>query len=326
MYSIIGTCTFLSVYFIHCSPFPLLIISLSFPLFCRPKDGVKIPTTEEEAKEAAKNGAAAAASSSSSSGSSSSDYVDVDVQCANILASLPPPVSFNKYVSETELTVSNPDTVMYRLHALEFEKDDDTHMRVVAAASNLRARNYSIKEEDLHTSRGIAGKITPAISTTTAFVAGSICLELFKILQDKPIESYRNVFTNLALPLFTSMEPEPPQFHKSMLNGKEWAWSQWDYIDVNQPNMTLKELIAWLEEHYNVSLSMLSSGVTMLFSDFMARAKKEERLKMTIPAVVESVTKTPVTAGQKYLILELLVEDIESNEEVEVPYLRFKLF
>lgn len=43
---------------------------------------MKIPTTEEEAKDAAKEGNANAGGSSSSS----SDYVDVDVQCTNILA------------------------------------------------------------------------------------------------------------------------------------------------------------------------------------------------------------------------------------------------
>ena len=51
-------------------------------LYYSPKDGVKIPTTEEEAKDAAKEGNANAGGSSSSS----SDYVDVDVQCTNILA------------------------------------------------------------------------------------------------------------------------------------------------------------------------------------------------------------------------------------------------
>jgi hypothetical protein len=56
--------------------------------------------------------------------------------------------------------------------AVEFDKDKDAHMRVVAAVSNLRARNYGIPEADLHTSRGIAGKIVPAIATTTAMVTG----------------------------------------------------------------------------------------------------------------------------------------------------------
>lgn len=56
--------------------------------------------------------------------------------------------------------------------AIDFDKDIDSHMRVLAAASNLRARSYRIPEADLHKSRGIAGKITPAIATTTAFVTG----------------------------------------------------------------------------------------------------------------------------------------------------------
>jgi ubiquitin-activating enzyme E1 len=61
-------------------------------------------------------------------------------------------------------------------------------MRVVAAVSNLRARNYKITEADLHKSRGIAGKIIPAIATTTALVTGIICLEVYKLVQNMPFE------------------------------------------------------------------------------------------------------------------------------------------
>ena len=77
----------------------------------------------------------------------------------------------------------------FAIAPIEFDKDIDAQMRVVAAVSNLRARNYAIPEADLHVSRGIAGKITPAIATTTAMVTGmrvllvqmflSCCLEPF---------------------------------------------------------------------------------------------------------------------------------------------------
>ncbi|KAJ1429311.1 ubiquitin-activating enzyme e1 C-terminal domain-containing protein [Ochromonadaceae sp. CCMP2298] len=160
-----------------------------------------------------------------------------------------------------------------------FDKDVDAHMRVVAAVSNLRARNYSIREADLHTSRGIAGKITPAIATTTA-----------------------------------------------MVTGKEWKWTQWDRVDVSDPQMTVEGLIAMLDAEYSVELSMLSSGVTILYSDFMDRKKMAARKVMTLREVVESVTKKSIPAAQKYLILELIVNDVETGDEVEIPYLRFKLF
>ena len=165
--------------------------------------------------------------------------------------------------------------VGYRLNPVEFEKDDDTnhHIDFITAASNLRAENYKIATADRHKTKFIAGKIIPAIATTTALVTGLVNLELYKILDGKTdIEQYKNGFVNLALPFFGFSEPIAAK--KSKYGTTEWTlWDRFEFK--NDP--TLKEIVDWFQREHKLEISMVSQGVSMLWSSFIGKKKASLR-------------------------------------------------
>jgi ubiquitin-activating enzyme E1 len=208
---------------------------------------------------------------------------------------------------------------------VEFEKDDDTnyHIDFITAASNLRAENYKIEQADRHRTKFIAGKIIPAIATTTALVTGLVIMELLKIIDGKTdIEQYKNGFINLALPFFGFSEPiASPKVEYQGPNGKVTLDKIWDRFEVG--DITLQELIDDFEKR-GLSISMLSCGVSLLFAAFFPMAKRKDKYGMRLSKLVESVTKKPIPAHQTELIFEVVTEDA-TGEDVEVPYIKAKI-
>ena len=157
----------------------------------------------------------------------------------------------------------------------EFEKDDDSnfHMDFIVTASNLRATNYGIANADRHKSKLIAGRIIPAIATTTSLVGGLVCLELYKLVQGhKKLELYKNSSANLALPLFTFSEPLRAQSLE--YNGN--TWTLWDRFTLNNEDgneMTLSDFVNHFRDVRGFEITMLCQGVRMLYSTTMSAGK-----------------------------------------------------
>lgn len=243
----------------------------------------------------------------------------------------PDPNSANKFDDDAELQkiigeLPVPSKMAgFKLTPVEFEKDDDTnhHIDFITAASNLRAENYKIETADRHKTKFIAGKIIPAIATTTALVTGLVVLELFKIVDGKTdIEQYKNGFINLALPFFGFSEPiASPKVEFQGPDGKVTLDKIWDRFELS--DVTLQGLIDDFQKR-GLTISMLSSGVSLLYAAFYPQAKLKERMNLKLSELVEFVSKKPIPAHQKEVIFEVVVEDM-NEEDVEVPYLKVKI-
>uniref|UniRef100_A0A452I3T0 E1 ubiquitin-activating enzyme n=1 Tax=Gopherus agassizii TaxID=38772 RepID=A0A452I3T0_9SAUR len=232
-------------------------------------------------------------------------------------------------LEELKSSLPNPEDLQsFRMYPIDFEKDDDTnfHMDFIVAASNLRAENYDIPPADRHKSKLIAGKIIPAIATTTAAVVGLVCLELYKVVQGhKRLESYKNGFLNLALPFFGFSEPIACPRNKYY----DIEWTLWDRFEVQgvQPSgeeMTLRQFLAYFKSEHRLEITMLSQGVSMLYSFFMPPAKLRERHDQPMTEIVTKVSKKKIGRHVKALVFELCCND-ESECDIEVPYVRYTI-
>lgn len=302
-----------------------------------PATGVKIAANDKELEEMKKKEAEAAEAGGGG--------WDVEERAASLERRLPVPSSL----------------AGFEAHPAEFEKDDDLHITLVTACSNLRARNYRIEEADKLRSKGIAGKIIPAIATTTALVTGLVGVELYKLVARKPLEAFRNAFGNLALPLLALSEPvackktvlrlpaettyRPPALADAAAaagaaaggaraaasaavaaadgsSDVEWHWSLWDRIEVSGP-LTLTQFLDFFKKGFGVDVTMIMAGQSSLYQHPLNPAKRRERMGKTMPALVELIQKTPLPPHARTLTFEVMA--MRDGEEVDLPYTVYRM-
>eukprot|EP00475_Leptophrys_vorax_P000539 TRINITY_DN102_c0_g1_i1.p1 TRINITY_DN102_c0_g1~~TRINITY_DN102_c0_g1_i1.p1 ORF type:complete len:1081 (-),score=373.56 TRINITY_DN102_c0_g1_i1:63-3305(-) len=170
-------------------------------------------------------------------------------------------------------------STLKHLSAADFEKDDDTnyHIDFITAASNMRAWNYRIKLTNRHKCKMIAGKIIPALATTTAMITGLVELELYKLALGLPMEKFANTNVNLAVNQFQSFEPLEPNKAKTEMDPVLFSevkpvppgFTVWDKIVIKRGDLTVEEFCRALAEvHHGVKVvSLFKYGITQKLID-----------------------------------------------------------
>jgi len=103
-----------------------------------------------------------------------------------------------------------------KLVPVDFEKDDDTnhHIDWITAATNMRSNNYHIEESKTSSVRMTAGRIIPAIATTTACITGFVQLEVFKYLLGAKFDNYRGAEIDLGANTFVMSGLSDPRMRR----------------------------------------------------------------------------------------------------------------
>lgn len=219
----------------------------------------------------------------------------------------------------TELAAAAGSVDKSQIAPAEFEKDDDSnyHIDFIHAAANLRAVNYQIKTNSRHQTKQIAGKIIPAIATTTAMITGAVSAEIYKFVQGyTEIENVKNSFINLALPLFLFSEPTEVGKIKSKdydpismcaVKAIPEGYTIFDKTLVDVGSLTFQGLFDHLKEKIGIEVTLVSSGKYAIYNGYLPGNKHQSRLTRPIEEVYNEVAEDDlkIPERRRYLVLEV---------------------
>lgn len=174
----------------------------------------------------------------------------------------------------------------------EFEKDNDSnfHIDFMYSMGNCRASCYKLEPMDWITVKLKAGRIVPALATTTASISGLQTLELVKILKECKLTDHRNIFLNLAVPMMQASEPGNV-IKEKLLEGLEV--SLWDRWEVKQAKtMTLASFIEHLESTYEglEIRDVMKGGTPIFFYAIMNVPQKAQEKKKVMETLLSKLT------------------------------------
>ena len=190
----------------------------------------------------------------------------------------------------------------------EFEKDNNLngHVEFLYAASNLRANNFRIDNCDIYKVKMVAGKITPAIATTTAAIVGLVSLQIYTLNQKDDIKYLRDCNINFAFNNYTFIRPVQVEHFKNDENSKEIKYipdnfTIWDFLEVKK-SMLIKEFIENIFKKYQININSISCNNWNLYESNSNVKFYDDKIEDAF----NRISNYKLNDSKKFLVLDIL--------------------
>ena len=219
------------------------------------------------------------------------------------------------------ISFGDQDVDFSSLTPIEFDKDT-WHVDFIYAAANLRAKNYTIKERSKHFVKGIAGRIIPAIATTTAVVSGISTLEILKYATSRDSRlnesstaeacklNCKNSYLDLAIPFLASTDLIKPKAFYLTTKNKKTKFTTWSRLEF--PDDTLTSTIQNIESKTGIDVSMVSIGPKVVFWNLSDKYEVNKSKKIS-----ELCNRRP---GQLITYIDVLPEEDGDMVDVAIVF------
>lgn len=213
-----------------------------------------------------------------------------------------------------------------------FDKDNNDHVRILNIISNLRAKIYKIKEIDDLSCKLIAGRIVPALSTTTTVVTALSMMEIIKYVfnnleKEKRKIEHKDSFINLGINLYVESEPQKA---KKIISGsydtimgckilaKPECFTNWDMIEIYRKKdgiENIKDILRYLKKKYDIDCNILRCDNKILYNCY---------IELNLNKRLYDIYKELSLDTKEYILLNISSFD-ENSTPILSPLIKYSL-
>jgi ubiquitin-activating enzyme E1 len=272
-------------------------------------------------------------------------------------------VLYNKIVNEINNIKKEPELleVIKSLKKINFEKDipELGHVQFIYSYSNLKAKTYKIPECNKYYALEYVGKIAPTTITSTAVVAGLMCLQMIGIIinqlyiwpRKKNLEIDENEYDEELIEtglhnFCINLKSNEYDFESLSSIDDKGVWNLNDLIPnkyssswykiIEKGNKTIKEFIEHIKEKYGIEATLILSAEDDrdIYEKISAKKKTKKALEkkrlmdnilnQKIGDVYYNTAKNICDEYEKENELFLKVKGIDSNGSyIETPIIKY---